>query len=57
MHTSLGGQNSFIFTQFPSKHLQNDRLAHSLWKLVPPQENPGSATEYNVMYYQFLMLN
>ena len=23
---------------------QNDRLAHPLWELVPPQENPGSTT-------------
>ena len=28
--------NSFIFMQFSAKKLQNNRLAHPLWELVPP---------------------
>ena len=40
------GPNSFIFIQFSTKNLQNNRLAHPLWELAPPQENPGSATAY-----------
>ena len=36
------GPNSL---HFPAKNLQNNRLAHPVWELVPhPQENPGSAT-------------
>ena len=38
------GPNSFIFMQFSAKKLQNNRLAHPLWELRPPQENPRSAT-------------
>ena len=38
------GPNSFIFMQFLAKNLQNNRLAHPLWKLVSSQENPGCAT-------------
>ena len=33
---------------FQQKNLQNNRLAHPLWKLAPPQENPGSASVYYV---------
>ena len=36
--------------QFSQKKLQNNRLTHLLWELVPPppppEENPGSATDY-----------
>ena len=38
------GPNPFIFMQFRQKNLQNNRLAHPLWELVPSQENSGSAT-------------
>ena len=38
------GLNPFIFMQFRQKNLQNNRLAHPLWELVPSQENSGSAT-------------
>ena len=31
-----GGPNSFIFTQFSAKDLQNNSLAHPLCELVPP---------------------
>ena len=41
-----GGPNSFIFMQFSVENLQNNRLAHALLELVPPQENPGSATDF-----------
>ena len=37
-----GDPNSFIFMQFLAKNWQ----AHPLWELVPPQENPGSATVF-----------
>ena len=34
--------NIFIFMQFSAK-----RLPHPIWQLVPPpQENPGSATDF-----------
>ena len=38
------GPNSFIFIQFLVKKIAKNRLAHPLWELAPPQENPGSAT-------------
>ena len=38
------GPKSLIFMQFLAKKLQNIRLAHPLWELAPPQENPGTAT-------------
>ena len=38
-----GVPNSFIFIQFSAK---KNRLAHPLWEFVPPQENPGSATDH-----------
>ena len=41
-----GCPNSFIFMQFSVKNLQNNRLAHALLELVPPQKNPGSATYF-----------
>ena len=50
--TSPQGPNSSLFMQFSTKKLQNNRLSHPLWDLVPPasspapKENPGSATEY-----------
>ena len=31
------------------KKLQNNGLAHPLWELVPPPENPGSATECHLL--------
>ena len=40
------GPNYFIFMQLSAKKLQNNRLAHQFWELVPPQENPGSAIEF-----------
>ena len=40
--------NSFIFMQFlVLKKLQNNRSAHPLWELGPPQENPGSAAAWH----------
>ena len=42
----LPSPNSFIFMQFSAKNC-NNRLAHPLWELAPPQENPGSATEHS----------
>ena len=36
--------NSFIFMQFLSTNLQNNRLAHPGLELAPPQKNPGYAT-------------
>ena len=41
----LGVKNSFIFMQFTAENLQNNKLAHSLWELVSPQETPGSGSE------------
>ena len=48
----FGAQNlsfSCSFVQKRKKKMQNNRLAHSLWELVPspspPQENPGSTTD------------
>ena len=32
----LRGPNLFLFMQFSARNLQNDRLAHPLWKLVLP---------------------
>ena len=34
----------FKFFHFYAVFGQKNRLAHPLWELVPPQENPGSAT-------------
>ena len=31
--------------------MQNNRLAHPLWELAPPQENPGSATARDTLGY------
>ena len=39
---SLGDPNSFIFMQFLTKNLQNNRI---LGLGAPPQENPGFATD------------
>ena len=39
------GPNSFILMQFSAKNMQHVRLAHPLWELVPPQENPRTATK------------
>ena len=33
-----------FYAVFSKKKLQNNTLAHPVWVLVPPQENPGSAT-------------
>ena len=39
------GSKFFHFMQFSANNLQNNRLAHILWELMPlPQENPGCAT-------------
>ena len=42
------GSKFFHFNAVFSKNLQNNRLAHPLWELAPPQENPGSATDYTL---------
>ena len=31
--------------------MQNNRLAHPLWELARPQENPGSATARDTLGY------
>ena len=47
------GPNSLFFLQFSAKNLQNNSLAHPLWELAPPQENPGSA---KMKWYTFSCL-
>ena len=47
------GPNSFIFMQFSAKKMENNRLAHPLWELAPPQENPGTATVSNTLLCGF----
>ena len=35
---------------FSCSFRQNNRLAHPLWELAPPQENPGSATAQRCLF-------
>ena len=39
------GSKLFHFHAVFSKKMQKNRLAHPLWELAPPRENPGSASD------------
>ena len=48
---TLGVQVLSFSCSFRQKKLQNNRLAHRIWELMPnPQENLGSATVYDFKY-------
>ena len=44
------GRNSFIFLQFSTQILPNNRLAHPFWVWCPHLGNSGCATEY-IIYF------